>query len=333
VDPEEAFLVGTLVAPDEWPLLAAVMQAPKDRQQRLVYADWLEEHGGRESVARAGLLRLQARPRKERAAATSREEELRSRIAPAWLSLVGDTQARLREKFARVREAADEGDGGRLQIKGGPGLLDLRYVSGFWHWNHDMLAFLGTREVAPVLRSLLLTSDGLAAANGTCEIFIERLLEGGHPFTNLVRFQVDANSEDGTPVIGGLEGEGGFHARLLALAPALEILDSPSAPDAGFFQVGRRPLTSLRLAAGFDDQGFIANLARSSCFPGLRTFVWFDFDHTATSFEDCLVLFQSPVGARLERLVLRNMSLTEGQVGQLRGIRAQGVQITRAYGW
>src|SRR5436190_23165098 len=105
MDRDEAFLVGALLAPDERPLLAAVTQSPKDKQQRLVYADWLEEHGGPESVARAELLRIQARSRKEKAAAASREEELRSRIAPAWLSLVGDTQARLREKLKQVREA------------------------------------------------------------------------------------------------------------------------------------------------------------------------------------------------------------------------------------
>lgn len=333
MDREEAFLTGALVAPDERPLLAAVAHAPRDKQQRLVYADWLEEHGGPESVARAEFLRLQARPRKQRAAAATREEELRSRIAPGWLALVGDTQARLRQKYAQVKAEPDADQGGRLQVKGATGLLDLRYLSGFWHWDRDMLAFLGTREVAPVLWSLRLVGDSLAAANGTCEIFIERLLEGGHPFSNLVRFEIDAQSEDGTPVVGGLEGEGGFHARLLARAPALEILSSPSAPDGDFFLVGQRPLTSLSLAAGFADQGFIANLARSTCFPGLRTFVWTDFAHTATSFEDCLLLFQSPVGARLERLVLRRMSLSEWQVRQLRGIRAQGVQVTQAPGW
>src|SRR6516225_3050806 len=46
---------------DQKSLLAAILAAPEDDAPRLVYADWLEEHGGADDLARSELIRAQCR--------------------------------------------------------------------------------------------------------------------------------------------------------------------------------------------------------------------------------------------------------------------------------
>jgi uncharacterized protein (TIGR02996 family) len=71
-------------------LLAGVLDAPEDDAPRLVYADWLEEHGGESDRARAEFIRLQVRraglepgaPEVE--AIQRREDELLRRYWRSW---------------------------------------------------------------------------------------------------------------------------------------------------------------------------------------------------------------------------------------------------------
>lgn len=79
-------------SPDEAALLASVWGAPHDDLPRLVYADWLEEHGATDADrGRAEFIRLQCdRAAKEAAgdetsaAAYRREEELARRFGEGW---------------------------------------------------------------------------------------------------------------------------------------------------------------------------------------------------------------------------------------------------------
>jgi uncharacterized protein (TIGR02996 family) len=72
-------------------LLAAVIAAPDDDAVRLVYADWLDEHGDEDARARAEFIRVQIQRGKlgkkstKRAALEAREKELLAGHAKAWL--------------------------------------------------------------------------------------------------------------------------------------------------------------------------------------------------------------------------------------------------------
>jgi uncharacterized protein (TIGR02996 family) len=342
VDRAESLLQQALLAPDERPLLLAIVQKSKDADQRKVYADWLEEHGSPESTARAEFLRLRLtrKPAGADDARNAREAKLRAQIAPAWLSLIGDTRATFRPWQERVAtDAADYIEGGwrpvpGLTVKSNQGLLDVVYSGS---WESEVLDFLASRTVAPVLHSLRLVGGHWHGANGVREIYLDSLLPDRHEFSNLELFEVTQKGEHGMPWIGGLDGEGGALGKFLKKAPALQTLISPSAPDRTFFQAGERPIEWLDIVAGSEHQNFIANLARSRCFPQLRVLLWNDANHTymnnwrdyCTPFDDYLALFQSPAIANVERLVLRDVNLTAAQIRQLRDIRSEGVTIRR----
>lgn len=72
--------------------LEAILDSPEDDAPRLVFADWLEDHGQPE---RAELIRLQCRltddlPAAERAGLTARQDELIERHRRAWLGPVAE---------------------------------------------------------------------------------------------------------------------------------------------------------------------------------------------------------------------------------------------------
>src|SRR5262245_31428770 len=117
MDRKEAFLRSALLAPDERPLLLAVTQANADDPVWLIYADWLDEHGGREASARAEFLRVKHRLHQDSRAEKVRSQEakllrekhkqrvqtqFRAQIAPAWLSLIGDTRTHLLEQWGNI---------------------------------------------------------------------------------------------------------------------------------------------------------------------------------------------------------------------------------------
>ena len=73
------------MSPDEAALLAAVFAVPDDDTPRLVYADWLDEHGTDADAARAEFIRLQCdRARNGVRGITSREYELMKAWGPLW---------------------------------------------------------------------------------------------------------------------------------------------------------------------------------------------------------------------------------------------------------
>jgi uncharacterized protein (TIGR02996 family) len=343
MDQKEAFLRSALIAPDERPLLLAVAQAPEDDGTRLVYADWLEEQGGPEATGRSEFLRVQYQLKTARRTnrLRSRDAKLRAELAPTWLSMIGDTPTWIRQRWGELVDeinAEDEynrAEPRAIEVVNDQGLLDVRYDSLRQEWNSRALECLSSRTVAPVLRTLRLIGDGWAA-NGVRHIRLDALLQG-HTFSNLTLFEVESElGEDGMPWIGGLDGEQGVLGRFLARAPVLRTLISPSAPDQTFFQQGNRPIEELRIVAGQEHQGFIRNLAQSTCFPRLRTLVWNDANHGymdgwskfCTPAEDYFALFKSPAIAGVVTLILRDVYVTPQQRRGLLAIRSQGVEIT-----
>ena len=72
------------------PFLRAICESPEEDAPRLVYADWLEEQGGAENVARAEFIRIQIERAKLRAEGADdiysfqRNSELNSRFGDHW---------------------------------------------------------------------------------------------------------------------------------------------------------------------------------------------------------------------------------------------------------
>jgi uncharacterized protein (TIGR02996 family) len=345
---KEAFLLSTLTTPQERTLAVAVAQAVDD-PTALVYADWIEEHHGPEAPERSEFLRIRHKLRTGNGITSLelRLTELRDTLSPAWLSLIGDTAERLRSLWEGLvadilatDEYADaEALPTALQVSSDEGLLDVRYdCYPTGDWDGQVLRWMIGREVAPVLHELRLVGNG-SAANGVRDVRIDALLEGCE-LTNLQVFEIERACEDGSPWIGGLDGEQGALGRFLAKAPMLRVLISPSAPDETFFEVGERSIEELHVVAGMRHQGFIRNLADSTCFPKLRVLDWTDAVHTymdgwsqyCTPMTDYLALFRSPVMERLERVVLSNVYVTESEQKELLNIRRKGVEINRLTG-
>jgi len=127
-------------------------------------------------------------------------------------------------------------------------------------------------------------------------------------------------------------------ADLIARAPALEELVTPSPPSFSFFQGDTHPLQSLDVDAGFGHECFIRNLTHCSRFPELRRLVFTDdrnrytddWPKRTTSFEDYSEFFGSSVASQLMAISLREVRLSRDEVRQLLEMRSEGVEITIA---
>lgn len=242
----------------------------------------------------------------------------------------------------------------RLVVNQADGLVDVEYGGEYELWFddrskvtifQDLLRLVASPDVAPMLRSFTHRTDAALAANGTYSIIIDGLF-ADRPLPRLSRFVLDqGEGEHGYKILAsarnggdGYYEEAGVLADLLALAPALRELVTPSPPSDAFFHGAPHPLQSLDVDSGFGHASFIRNLAACSRFPDLRRLVFTDFRQThladwraqATSFEDYLALFASPVASRLESISLREVSLKEDQIRRLLEMKSAGVDISAA---
>jgi len=323
----------------EQSLVRHILKKPDDDPSRLVYADWLEERGD----PRGEFLRIQCKLKSGEVGKKllARQNKLRSKIRPEWLSIVGDTEAR----FVPLKEAVrnDDGDGGWkpfLKVKSKAGLLDVHY-----HGNlltemdkaiEGVLAFLTSREVAPILHTLVMDGhEDRCRPNGTLYFPLEPFVESKAPLSNLTSLVMEQMHG---VILGETGDENGLLARLLRKAPRLLRLATPSAPNREFFTLARHPLQTLDVVAGWSHENFIDNLSKSSCFPDLRELAYIDFFETympdyrqsCTPFAHFQSLFTSEVFAQLKRVNLSAVQMTADQVDQLLAIRRKGVTITRA---
>jgi uncharacterized protein (TIGR02996 family) len=320
----EAFFAELFPDAQERELVRGILAGPADGARRLVYADWLEEHGGEAAAVRAAYLR-------------TGDEALRGQVGAEWLSAIGETRASFRRLQQQVAtEWADGGWQDFLAVECDHGLLDFHY-SGNTH--DELLDELKGRLVdplvAPVFRSLRIDPCGERGfANGTSTFDLDWLSEAQAEFPHLTSITLTPR---GGFVISDY-AEGGATGRLLRKCRALERLTTPSGPDATFFEGGPFALRALSVAAGYDHESFILNLSRSTCFPHLCELEWSDYSETymddwrqrTTPFGHYGELLRSPLMARLERLVLREVALSDEEVRQLLAIRRVGVTIERS---
>ncbi|MDQ2730186.1 MAG: hypothetical protein M3Y56_00885 [Armatimonadota bacterium] len=204
------------------------------------------------------------------------------------------------------------------------------YGSPFDESYDDFLQLLSDREVAAELKSIVFSGPD-EGANGTRNWDLTKLLDGGAEFPRLTSFTIESTALEhhNRTIVASDYDEGGQIARLLAMMPQVRCLAVPSAPNAEFFELGSRPLVSLRVDSGYDHQNFIYNLSQSSSFPNLRVLDFGDYNEMymddylelCTPFEHYLGAFRSPAFRSIRVCRLRNPALSADQLKQLHSLR------------
>jgi hypothetical protein len=195
---------------------------------------------------------------------------------------------------------------------------------------HDLLTVLVTPEVSEVLTSLTLRGAD-EGANGTRNWDLGILADGDVAFGRLRELSVEQTkpADHNRTIVAATYSEEGVLARILQRAPNLLSLTTPSAPNAAFFEVGRRPLTFLSVDAGYDTQDFVRNLARSSCFPDLQCLEFGEYNETymedyathCTPIRDYQELFASKAFQPVRRFVWRNPRCSAAEIAALKAMR------------
>jgi hypothetical protein len=191
----------------------------------------------------------------------------------------------------------------------------------------EFLELLVSESVASHIEAIEIAGepDGV---NGTRNWELTALAEGAD-LPRLVRLTVEGTkpNDHGHTVLGDYTlAEAGLVAKILDRTPALDVLEIPSAPDETFFRRENHPLKRLVVQTGYDHQGFIDNLARSTCFAKLETldFTDFtqsdadDFDAQRTPRSSYDLLFATAGLPALRTAFLRGTKLAESDADALR---------------
>lgn len=194
----------------------------------------------------------------------------------------------------------------------------------------DLLAAVSDSKVASSIVSLDLRGPD-EGANGTRNWDLQPIAESTVAYPVLRRLAIEQSkpTDHNRTIVGSEYNEEGVLAKILARAPKLEVLISPSAPNADFFQIGERPLEFLSVDAGYDHESFIANLARSSCFANLRTLEWGEYNETymddfsshLTPFADYRALFTSPAFAAVRVFQWRNPACSPAEMEEIKALK------------
>lgn len=199
----------------------------------------------------------------------------------------------------------------------------------------DLIETLTDDSVSELIASIDIRGPD-EGSNGTRNWDLSAIAESRLDFPNLRRLCVEQTkpADHNRTIVAQAYDEDGVLARILAKAPALEALVTPSAPDVGFFEVGPSAIDYLSVDTGYDHQGFIRNLARSSFFPRLRSFEFGEYNDThmedfsshLTPFSDYRELFESPAFATVNVFQWRNPSCSPQEMAELNGLK-QGRQV------
>jgi len=234
---------------------------------------------------------------------------------------------------------------GRADLERDPALIDRLCVTRvgerihidffgdpFGESYHDLLGVLAGPDVAEALGSLELRGPD-EGANGTRNWDLRAIAESDGELPNLRHLSIERTkpADHNRSIIGADYDEDGVLAQIIAKAPRIESLIAPSAPNADFFRVGRRPFRFLDIDTGYDHQGFIANLARSSCFPELQVFEFGEYHETymddfaahVTPFENYRELFLSPACASVHVVQWRNPACTPQAFAELKQLTSE----------
>ena len=188
---------------------------------------------------------------------------------------------------------------------------------------------LSANPIANCLLSFSL-DDPDEGSNGTRNWDIARLATSAVPFPALRHLQIAHGQPDhhNRTIVAEAYEEDGAIGCLVAKAPMLETLISPSAPSRNFFDAPLRQLTTLAVDAGYDAQGFIEHLTQVSP-PNLQSFAWGEYAETyvddwidrTTGFSSMVGLFQSSAFDTIRNFVLKNPTYSDQELRQLAGLR------------
>jgi hypothetical protein len=191
----------------------------------------------------------------------------------------------------------------------------------------ELCSALSEASIAPTVGSLILRGPD-EGANGTCNWDLECLASSSTDYLRLKTFTVEQGrpGDHNSHIIGEVYEENGVLGRLLEKMPSLEVFASPSAPNQNFFRTEARPLRFISVNAGIAHQDFVRNLASATNLRELRTLEYGEASGPGfegierTSVEAYASLFRS-TSVRPHCVVLRNPSLSEGELRELKALR------------
>ncbi len=199
----------------------------------------------------------------------------------------------------------------------------------------ELMEAVASPVVAPALRSLTLRGPD-EGANGTRNWDLTELVGGEAEFPRLeaVTIQQNGPGDHNRSIVARSYSEEGVLASLLAAAPNLRVLVSPSAPSGEFFRSRNGSLGYLSLDAGYDAQDFILNFARKNCFPSLYSLEWGeynetymdDFEEHVTPLEHYTELFRSGAFSSLRAFTWRNPQVSNADLRALRTLCSSDIQ-------
>lgn len=194
----------------------------------------------------------------------------------------------------------------------------------------DLLDVLADSSIANHVASIDLRGPD-EGSNGTRNWDLSAMAESAATFPMLRRLCIVQSkpADHNRVIIGCIYDEEGVLAKILMKAPALEVLVTPSAPNADFFRVGERPIEYLSVDAGYDHQGFIANLARSDCFSKLRSLGFGEYNENymenfatrVTPFADYRELFALTAFAPVKVFQWRNPACTPEEMAEIKDLK------------
>jgi uncharacterized protein (TIGR02996 family) len=340
-------------------LLQAVLQNVDDDAPRWVHADWLEAHGAVERAelirVQLGLRRtwlrrdLQKREREllqlpteklapELAGVASAVEYARGYAhavtAPvaAFGAALLDSAPIAKVTFAEhLGRMANGWEWTGIDVERSGSLLRLRarlvpFTPGLAEDAEEPedVFMRACAALGPRLEQLWLETprDDNYGFNGTRPWTLDGLLDGA--FDELRVLDIEGagdNRPEELTVCELYSDEGGGIAAIASRAPKLERLAVPSAPTPDFFARRHENLRSLTVAAGWDHQSFIAQLAGATGLPALEELDFSDFYSEVLSegeiAEGCTpradfdALFATTRLRRLRRVTLRYCDVDE----------------------
>lgn len=215
----------------------------------------------------------------------------------------------------------------------GPRLEFCPCEGGFRVWTFGMDVPFEVLAREPVASKLVsLTIDGPdTGCNGVRNWDLSSFAESdcGYPVLQHLRAARTAASHHNRSIIASIYEEAGVLGQIAAKAPALQSLESPSAPQAKFLDAKLDNLTHLFIDAGFDTQDFIRNLARRRLPPLLRGFEWGEYaEHylddwkaKTTPFSDMLELFKNNDFGQIQYFALKNPIYADEELRELTELR------------
>lgn len=168
-------------------------------------------------------------------------------------------------------------------------------------------------------------------ANGTKSWMFDRVINSNTNFSNLKNFSIQLTDlgDHNQSIIDydySME-ENGVISKLVSKMPNLECLIVPSAPDKSFFEIGKHPLSFLKIQAGYEHQNFIENLSESENFYQLSALDYTEvidvFDKPIeeyTTYESFKKLFKSKAFSNVRHFKLRGSILSQEQLFELQKI-------------